>query len=979
MASMLEQYEQSRTRTANVGQQRSAMPEPVTSGFINARMEDETPIFNKQRINFRPPEPISHLVVCNSYLVMAMTSNTLLRIDLEHPEAPDEVEVLKGSEDKIHRIFLDPTGRHLLISMESGENYFLHRNTRKAKQLTKLKGHVIDSVGWNRHNQSDSTTSEILLGTSRGLIFETEIQAGDDSRFFQGSLDQYWKQLYNLGTKDKPTPVTGLEFDKMTLKSMNEKKYFIMATTPRRMYQFIGTISASTEPPIFQKIFQPYEDQLERFLDLPDSLERSELYFYHTKFRESPSSFAWMAGPGVYYGGIDVSGNAGQDTVTTNCKLIAYQRDEGEKQAVPLSIVLTEFHLLVLFPDRLKAMCVLNEQVIFDDAMTDRFGCLRGMCKDPLRGSIWAFTDQAVFKYKLTRESRDVWQIYLDKGDFALARQYCKDNPAHVDKVTVKEAEHLFKTKKFEESANLYAQTHNSFEEVALKFIQVEEKNALKTFLMKKLSSLSVQDKTQITMIVTWLIEIWLNQLGELREQGQEMSDTYDGVQDEFRMFLARNRVKECLMYNRNTVYDLIASHGDIDDMVYFAVLMQDYERVIEHHLQHDNYTEALKILTEQCKENQRLIYRYAPLLMQNVPKETVTACIQLGRKLDPKQLIPALVQYDHKKYRTQGNETIRYLEFCVETLKNSDVAIHNYLLSQYAKLQPERLMTYLHIQGEDPESVFYDLKYALRLCSEHDLKRACVKIYTTMGLYEEAVDLALKVDVDLAKENANKPSDDEELRKKLWLRIARHVVEEEEDIRRAMEFLNECDLLKIEDILPFFPDFVTIDHFKDAICTSLEQYNKHIERLKEEMDEATESAREIRSEIQTFRNKYAFIKAQDKCAACSFPLLTRNFYVFPCMHRFHTDCLVSEVLPHLLPTSRRRVEELQRKIASRDDGQASARDNTTDMRRDLAPKEELDEIVAAECILCGDYMIRCIDKPFIESEELESVMQSWL
>ena len=49
-----------------------------------------------------------------------------------------------------------------------------------------------------------------------------------------------------------------------------------------------------------------------------------------------------------------------------------------------------------------------------------------------------------------------------------------------------------------------------------------------------------------------------------------------------------------------------------------------------------------------------------------------------------------------------------------------------------------------------------------------------------------------------------------------LWfLSSARHVVEEEKDVKRAMEFLHECDLLKIEDILPFFHDFVTIDHFK--------------------------------------------------------------------------------------------------------------------------------------------------------------------
>ena len=81
-------------------------------------------------------------------------------------------------------------------------------------------------------------------------------------------------------------------------------------------------------------------------------------------------------------------------------------------------------------------------------------------------------------------------------------------------------------------------------------------------------------------------------------------------------------------------------------------------------------------------------------------------------------------------------------------------------------------------------------------------------------------------------------------------------MVEEEKDIKRAMEFLHDCDRLKIEDILPFFPDFVTIDHFKDAIIDSLQDYNHHIDSLKEEMEEATKSAEEIRREIQSFRNK---------------------------------------------------------------------------------------------------------------------------
>ena len=50
-------------------------------------------------------------------------------------------------------------------------------------------------------------------------------------------------------------------------------------------------------------------------------------------------------------------------------------------------------------------------------------------------------------------------------------------------------------------------------------------------------------------------------------------------------------------------------------------------------------------------------------------------------------------------------------------------------------------------------------------------------------------------------------------------------MVEEEKDVKRAMEFLHECDLLKIEDILPFFPDFVTIDHFKVG-------YQRHLDTL---------------------------------------------------------------------------------------------------------------------------------------------------
>jgi hypothetical protein len=61
-------------------------------------------------------------------------------------------------------------------------------------QPSKYKGHEVTAVGWNFGNDSDVTTGPILLGTSKGLIFETQI-AQDGEGIFQSSLEQYWRQV----------------------------------------------------------------------------------------------------------------------------------------------------------------------------------------------------------------------------------------------------------------------------------------------------------------------------------------------------------------------------------------------------------------------------------------------------------------------------------------------------------------------------------------------------------------------------------------------------------------------------------------------------------------------------------------------------------------------------------------------------------------------------------------------------------------
>lgn len=40
--------------------------------------------------------------------------------------------------------------------------------------------------------------------------------------------------------------------------------------------------------------------------------------------------------------------------------------------------------------------------------------------------------------------------------------------------------------------------------------------------------------------------------------------------------------------------------------------------------------------------------------------------------------------------------------------------------------------------------------------------------------------------------------------------------------------------------------------------------------------------------------------------------------------------------------------------------------------------KTEIDNIIASECLYCGENMIRNIDKPFIEDFEYENIIKQW-
>jgi len=240
-------------------------------------------------------------------------------------------------------------------------------------------------------------------------------------------------------------------------------------------------------------------------------------------------------------------------------------------------------------------------------------------------------------------------------------------------------------------------------------------------------------------------------------------------------------------------------------------------------------------------------------------------------------------------------------------------------------------------------------------------------------------VTLALDVDIDMAKQIVKESASttDQNDRKRLWLLIARRVIEKGQDVGKAMAILKECDL-RLEDILPFFPNFFKIGDFKDEICKSLELYNTTIDTLKESMEEYANNATLIRKDINELRNRSGFVSSTQKCDLCSQLVLTRQFFLFPCTHVFHVDCMIKEVSIYLEKNPRARPDISQMKTKKEKSDKKSGRSADEDAREKKKRDRMLEHFAASQCLFCGDIMIDSVQEPFISLTEEQTDIMSW-
>lgn len=877
----------------------------------------------------------------------------------------------QGSE-QVGRVWVDPNGAHCLATTVDSagralEVVHVHLGSKKVRQAQRLKQLPLSAVAWNRQHGTESSTGPILVGGESGNVSEAVLEEGMRRE----------KSLRHLASVDKPKE-EACDAEMEVSSSRAGTLFTAVLATPTRLFvlqckESLGNLKGLPEP----------------VSTAPEGLPQSRVALWPSVAGKRADSFAWLRHDGVLLGRLP-TGSMPSDTSVE--RIIPFPHDAAGG-GLPLGLGMGEFHAFVLFASGLYAVNILSGECV--ESLRRRWlggGRAVSLLEEEhgKGGTRYVLGQGSLLEVTTTDEGRDMWWLHCQRGEYARALELARSQEQR-DQVHLAQAEEAMAKGERARAAALYARAATSvrFEDIALRLSS--DPSALRLYLLHRLDRLGKHDRAQATMLATWLAELYLEEGEERSARGGDAAN----VEQEFQSFMEDHKNE----LDGPTTRRLLAEHGREQEVIQFASLTGDHATVLSHHISKGDARSAISAMRKPGVPP-HLKYKHAPALFDLDPTQAVDFFISAGSSFDAQKLLPCLTRPGSRPSSTsRRDEALRLLNHWFKhSLPGSDsTAVRNFAISLYAQTGDEssvlRSMDVAVDQAGDP---LFDREVALRACLDSGCHLAAVHLYASLGSFEEAVDLALRLDADLAKRVAEKPEEDESLRKSLWLRIARHSIlskpsegdgenPNSESVREAIGVLEESDgLLRVEDVLPLFPDFTRIGEFKDAVVSSLEEYNRQIESLRSEVKEATSTAEDIRADIERLSRRTVRLPRGEPCSLCGEPAVIADgvatersapsltvagtnllapFYAFPCGMVFHSSCLLHRILPTLGSHQQSRARHLL--SLTRLDKDASDSENPSAV-------EELERLLASECPLCGDFAIRSITEPLVKTDDPE-------
>ena len=270
--------------------------ETVGDDDVSRLTKQEKPLFELRehglKISRRKGFTLSCMGVGNGVLAMGSQEGVLLRCTTEATDSNRTIEeIMIEPRVAMSNVFIDPTGAHVLVSMENGSNFYLHTGSTRPKKLLKTQGMQFTSVAWDRQSGLPEASEPTLIGTASGAVFEAA---------FDGGKEKAVTKVFQIANQGA---IAGIAFEHWQLPS-GEKRHYVMLTTsasgkrPTRVFQFMSGGRGG-----FEAMFQEYTspDKL-RFQEMPGDMTTAELRFYVKQGHERAKGFGVLTGEGVYHG-----------------------------------------------------------------------------------------------------------------------------------------------------------------------------------------------------------------------------------------------------------------------------------------------------------------------------------------------------------------------------------------------------------------------------------------------------------------------------------------------------------------------------------------------------------------------------------------------------------------------------------------------------------------------------------------------------
>lgn len=959
------------------------------------------PLFDIAPVQFQTEiSNISWLDVSNDILVIAFKNNAkIFRIDLNNPETINSIELpFKKNYQEVgyvERFFQDPTGTHLIATTSRRETFYINsQSTTQFKNLSELKNLDITAVAWNYKALTSSNTGSILIGDRSGGIHEAFLE-------FQPSSKKYFKSIckniYTTGTTIDGISITYNEVSgkfTVVVVSADDISYWnhkILVEKPIK-YNDLYLNQVFTLPPIENEKYESCKN----------------IGFNVVKFANGMlnSKIGWLIDSGVVFGDITeekvaIKKNLGELKFLVNLELPQSASNQIPSASSFQAIALTRYHLVLLRGNEILLVNKFNDELVFHQSLPmdkDQGEKFIGLSSDELKQTYWVFSDRNIYEITVSDEDKFIWSSMLENNMFDEALEVTKntENVQARDVIYSRKAEHLFQVGKFKESAKVFAMTSSpSFESIALKFLELDDINALQTYFLAKFANLksdkNLEFKVALTLLSSWIVENYVVNLNELDEQleNPEIKDVQDlkqltaaklNVSKEIQLFITDN-----IEYlDQKTIYEIIIANNRTEELIYFANLIKDYDFVVTYWIRLEKYNDVLDTLAAKSTtlNDMELIYKYSTVLLLNTPEKTINTWLDIP-KLDPARLLPAILKYNeiNKKVTIENHKGIeflsKYLKQNKEDVESCDFhdTLLYLLISNDTTANDENLI--LRYLEEAKDSIKYNADFVLRLCLRFKRVKSAIMIYSSLSFYEDAINLALSNDlIDDALLIADKV-DDDKTRKFLYLKIAKIKIDKIQPsqnllIKDEVRFLLErCDnLLTIKDLLPILPNFTTIDNFKDEICQDLEKFGNLINKLNYEMETNVQINHDIVGHINSkIVAKSMVIQFGASCSSCQNLLASRKFFTFHCHHSFHSDCLIKLIIASDDFKTKRKLEVLQKKYLTQQQHQRAGVNAVK-----FVNHSDVDDLLCEKCPLCSDLRIDQLDVPLVENLSLNNI-----